>query len=85
VIGVFVVLGSLIPVLLAFALLQVRQPAWLGWFLWAISVAIAIYAWLWWTRIIPSDGAKTYGLLMALWFTWAPITAFVLRTRKHRT
>ena len=83
-IGVFVVLGSVIPIGLAFALLFVTEPRWMGWLLWAISAAIGIYAWLWWTGIIPSDGARIYGAVIAIWFSWAPVVALGIKTLKGR-
>ncbi len=83
-IGLFLILGSAIPILLAFSLIYVRNPKGLGWALWAISLGFMAYAWLWVTGIIPSDGAQTYGFIYALWFSWAPFVALYLKRRGKR-
>lgn len=80
-IGLFVILGAAVPVLLSFSLIYVRDPRWMGWALWAASLGIMAYVWLWVLGLIPDVSPSDFGVLPALWFSWAPFVALFLKRR----
>jgi hypothetical protein len=81
---VFVFAFILLPPLLAFGLVVVTRPRWMGWTLWTVAALMAAFMWI---RVGNSHGeaGRIFDMVAAIWMTWGPVAALAIKLWPRRT
>jgi hypothetical protein len=74
--GVFIAI--ILPAVLAFGLIIVSRPPWMGWVMWAVSVIFAVLVWRW-ALGHSKTGGEYFGYAFAALTSASPLAALVIR------
>ncbi len=74
--GVFIAI--ILPGVLAFGLIIVSRPPWMGWVMWAVPVIFAVLFWHW-ALGQSKTGDEYFGYAFAILTSASPLVALVIR------